>query len=442
MSRSRWVLALLAVALVAVAAWFGNSVRIAAHRNRLRTAADSVAAAEFSRRDRDIEFYERRAAEDTISAGDRAQLAALYLRRAREGGDYGDVLRAEALARKSLALRTAHNADVNVTLMMSLMEQHRFAEARDIGRQLVAEYPSHHGYRALLGEVSLEVGDYAGARAAFDSLPGDARASFNIAPRLARWLEIQGNSKGARGILYRAMAAADSSADLSREQVAWFHLRVGDIDMRNGRLRGAETALRSGRDVMPEDYRLMAAQARLASLRRDWRRAIALGDSSIAMSLDPGTLGLIGDAHLALGDSVKAREYMKTMEVALAAEPGAYHRASGLHLLDRGIRVNEVAAKARQELATRRDIYGYDLLAWALHKQQRHREARQAMAYALRMGTRDALIYYHAGMIELALGSRDSARRFLEAALAVNPSFDARHSATAKATLDSLSRVR
>ncbi len=440
MSRWRWGVLLLGVAVVVAAAWFGNRARSATQRNRATAAADSAAADEHSRRDRDIVFYERRAAADPISAGDRAQLAALYLRRAREGGDYGDVLRAEELARESLTLRSTHNADVNATLILSLMEQHRFAEARDVGRRLVAENPSNTGYRALLGEVSLEVGDYAGARAAFDSLPLDSRTSFNIAPRLARWLEILGNNRGARRILYRAMAAADSSPDLSREQVAWFHLRVGDIEMRNGRLRGAESALRSGRDVMPQDYRLMAAQARLAALKGDWRRAISLGDSSIAISLDPGTLGLIGDAYLALGDSVKAREYMKTMEVAIAAEPGAYHRASGLHLLDRGEQVDEVAARAREEMAARKDIYGFDLLAWALHKQGRHREALQAMTQALRLGTRDASLFYHAGMIHRALGSDANAATYLKAALDVNPFFDPRHPRTARAVLDSLER--
>ena len=41
------------------------------------------AVSESEIRDRDIAFYERRAAEDTASAGDRSQLAILYMDRAR-----------------------------------------------------------------------------------------------------------------------------------------------------------------------------------------------------------------------------------------------------------------------------------------------------------------------------------------------------------------------
>ena len=61
-------------------------------------------------RDRDIVFYERRAAEDTASAGDRSQLASLYIQRARATGAFTDYERAERLARRSLALRTEHNS--------------------------------------------------------------------------------------------------------------------------------------------------------------------------------------------------------------------------------------------------------------------------------------------------------------------------------------------
>ena len=67
--------------------------------------------------------------------------------------------------------------------------------------------------------------------------------------------------------------------------------------------------------------------------------------------------------------------------------------------------------KAREEIAARQDIYGWDLLAWALHQNGRDGEAAPAMARALALGTRDAMLFYHAGMIERALGDRDAARR-------------------------------
>lgn len=438
MTRRNRTTAFLAVGVVVAAGGWGAAHFRASEKQGGKQQPGAEAAAEFAIREQDIAFFERRANEDPISAADRAELAARFLQRSRETGDFNDVLRAEKLARKSLALRAAHNSETNVTLIAALLEQHRFVEARDLAQRLVAEEPEVERYRSMLGEIDLEVGDYEGARAAFSSLSGQSRRTFSIAPSLARWLEITGDAPAARRMMYRAMATADSMDELPREPVAWFHLRVADLEMRNGRLRHAERALRAGRAILPRDHRLLAADARLAALRHDWRRVIALGDSAIAVVLDPGTIGLVGDAYAALGDAAKAEEYIKTMEVAVVQQPGAYHRAWSLFLLDHDRRVPEVLAKVREELDTRRDIYGYDLLGWALYKQQRYVEARQALAKALSEGTQDAVLFYHAGMIERAAGRTAAARQYLERALELNPTFDPMHPAIAKATLDSM----
>lgn len=424
------------VALISVA-WGVAQLSGTETRSRTREA-EALAARQFSDRQVEIAFFEKRAAEDTISAADRAELAARYLQRSRETGDFTDVLRADSLARKSIALRSSRNVAAVVTLIASLLEQHRFTEARALAQNLVKDEPSEARYRSMLGEINLEVGDYDGARAMFSSLGPDVVATLNVAPSFARWLEIKGDVQGSRRVLYRMLARADSARHLPRETVAWFHLRVADAEMRHGRLRGAERALRAGRALVPRDHRLLAADARLAALKEEWRRAIALGDSAITIALEPGTVGLIGDAYASLGDSAKAEEYNRTMEVAVVQQPGAYHRAWSLFLLDHDRRIPEVLAKVEEELKTRKDIYGFDLLAWALYKQGRLPESRAAMAKALSQGTQDALLFYHAGMIERASGRPASAGRFLERALEVNPAFEPRHRERARATLDSL----
>ena len=61
------------------------------------------------------------------------------------------------------------------------------------------------------------------------------------------------------------------------------------------------------------------------------------------------------------------------------------------------------------------------------------------MTQALALGTRDAMLFYHAGMIERALGNAEAARKHLESALETNPYWDPFHPAEARAVLDSLS---
>jgi Tfp pilus assembly protein PilF len=57
---------------------------------------------------------------------------------------------------------------------------------------------------------------------------------------------------------------------------------------------------------------------------------------------------------------------------------------------------------------------------------------------ALALGTRDALLYYHAGMIAAHQGQRARARQLLGDALAINPGFDPLQAAVARQTLAEL----
>jgi hypothetical protein len=57
---------------------------------------------------------------------------------------------------------------------------------------------------------------------------------------------------------------------------------------------------------------------------------------------------------------------------------------------------------------------------------------------ALDVGTRDAKVLYHAGMIAVALGQTDRARAFLEDSLALDPSFDPLQVSRARSTLATL----
>jgi tetratricopeptide (TPR) repeat protein len=285
-----------------------------------------------------------------------------------------------------------------------LLAQHRFTEARDEAAALVAREPDIPQYRSLLGEVAMEVGDYATTQTMFDSAWSE-RASLGTAPRLARWMELTGHIRDARRMLTAARDDAMSRRDVANETKAWFNLRVADLELRAGRFNAAESALQAGLAIEPDDPRLFAAMARLAAARGAPRDVIRWGERAIGLQLDPATLGLVGDAYAALGDTAKSTEYFHTLEVAVSAQPGAYHRAWSLYLLDHSLRVDEVLRKAQEELVDRKDIYGYDLVAWALHKSGREQEAATMMRQALKLNTPDPLLVRHAAAISKASGS-------------------------------------
>jgi tetratricopeptide (TPR) repeat protein len=247
----------------------------------------------------------------------------------------------------------------------------------------------------------LELGAYTHARSLFRSLGPSARDP-SVLTRLARWHELEGRVELADRLLREARDRALQLHDLPPEQRAWFHLRVADLALRYGRLKEAAAALEAGLAESPADHRLLAARARLATARGDSRGAVRDGERALVAAFDPATLGVLADAYTALGDTTSAARLERAMDAALHGQSGPFHRARSLHLLDRGRHVPDVLRRADEDLRTRRDVYGWDVYAWALHASGRMREAAAAMDSALALGTRDPLLLGHARVIRQA----------------------------------------
>ncbi len=348
-------------------------------------------------RDRDIEFYAQRAATDRESASDRAALAGLLFSRARTSGSTRDLDRAEAAARESIALRGSRNSAAFELLATILMSRHAFVEAHAVASQADSLAPGTPSHLALLGEIELELGEYDAAATHFRAVQFDGQ-QFTIGARIARWYELTGRAAEARAMLQRATAQVAKRDDLPREQAAWFDYRLGELELRVGRPAAADSAFRHGLQQHPGDLRILGALSRSALAQGAWRRAVAYGEESLAEQLDPGTLGTLSVAWNALGDSAQAAQYTQAMSVAALSQPVAIHRAWGLHLLDHGSNADRstVLRLAQEDIRVRRDVYGYDLLAWALHRAGRSAEARVAMRKAMARGTEDVALAAHA----------------------------------------------
>ena len=99
---------------------------------------------------------------------------------------------------------------------------------------------------------------------------------------------------------------------------------------------------------------------------------------------------------------------------------------------------SEALALAHKEFEVRHDIYTWDALAWALYKNGKYQEASDAIDNALRPGTRDALLFFHAGMIASRLGQTSQAKERLQTALSINPQFHVIYSDVARQQLKML----
>ena len=137
---------------------------------------------------------------------------------------------------------------------------------------------------------------------------------------------------------------------------------------------------------------------------------------------------LLGDVRAALGDTAAAATQYRLVRVI-----ERLNRANGVavdlelarfeadHALDPGASPGRAVAMARRALAERPTIYAQDTLGWALRQADRPREALPHARAAVRLGTRDALLWYHLAAVETDLGMTAAARRHLAEAFAISP---------------------
>jgi len=157
------------------------------------------------------------------------------------------------------------------------------------------------------------------------------------------------------------------------------------------------------------------------------------------------SLALLGDLyHLAGRPEAGAARFelvARLAEHSSKIHGTPHNRALASFYANHELKVEAAYALALEEFgAGRRDIYGADALAWTALKANRLEEAQAAMKEALRLGTLDARLFYHAGMIARATGDRRAARDWLQRALALNPGFDPRQSRQARVALEEVSR--
>lgn len=416
-----------------------GAIHVRAERSRAAERASLAKAATLDRRSRDdqLRVWTIALNADPGSALALAQLAALNVQKARETGSEAYYPVAESLARRSLELRIHRNAKTYVVLASTLLAQHRFSEARVAAAAAHELEPDVPQYRALLAEIDMELGDYGAAAQGFTGL-GRYRAHLSIGPRLARWEEVNGHVSSAREILETVTAEAQNRPDLPREQMAWFHFRLGDHYRRHGSPRRAGRAYRQALETNPGDYRAHKALAELELANGRTRAAQVHARAAVGRSRTPETLLTLATVLRHSGDTAAARSIEAEVAETIGPEGGSFERAWHAYRLEWSAPSAGLTELLERESRERGDVQGYDLLAWAYYKSARLPEARAAISSALRSGTSDAAVWYHAGVIFHASGEPSRARAYMREALRLNPRFNAGQAEHARSLVRSL----
>jgi tetratricopeptide (TPR) repeat protein len=149
----------------------------------------------------------------------------------------------------------------------------------------------------------------------------------------------------------------------------------------------------------------------------------------------------LGDLYKKAGNPAEAaRQYQLVQYIGLLGHINQvlHNRDLALFYADHDIKLDEALALAHKEFEVRHDAYTWDALAWALYKNGKYQEASDAMDNALRPGVKDALLFFHAGMIANRLGQTTQARERLQQAISLNPKFHVIYADVAREQLQSL----
>ncbi|MEH2396795.1 tetratricopeptide repeat protein [Nostoc sp.] len=371
-----------------------------------------------------ISVYEEKVAQSPDSSIFLRLLADQYLRRFREMADVEDVLRAEQAARRSLALQPRHNQVSSMLLASALLSQHQFRSALDVLNNAQNPSVDNPNIVSLLASIQMELGDYEAADQLLQNLAQKESNSGQNAV-VARYLELTGNLASARQLLDKAMQEMDSFYTMSAETRAWFHVRTGDLAFAAGDLVLSEQRYREAIDLFPRHIAAFTGLARLLAAQHRWQDALNAANQGIELMPQVETLSYKADAQLALLDQKGAAETEDLIGVVayLSKVKGIYDRALAVYYTEHGIHLTEALEIARSEVAVRDDVYAEDTLAWAAAANGQWQEAQRAAQRATRLGTEDALLQFHAGMIAFHLGNREEAVKRLTQAVSLNPQF-------------------
>ena len=102
--------------------------------------------------------------------------------------------------------------------------------------------------------------------------------------------------------------------------------------------------------------------------------------------------------------------------------------------------VKRALSMARAEWSARKSIHVADALAWALHVSGRDAEALELARRATRLGTEEARLWMHRGLIEASLGLRAEAVRHLRRGLSADAGVSPWQATQARDALERLDR--
>ncbi len=369
---------------------------------------------------------------DPASAGALTELAQASLDKLREVGDPSWYATAENAATAALEVDSTNPEAMDVMGQLAL-SRHRWREALDWSRRSRLAAPARFAPIGIAGDALLELGEYDRAFAAIERRL-ELRPDLASYSRASYAAELRGEREAAIALMGLAVDAGRPGSEPS----AWARVQLGLLRFGGGDLAAAADQMRAALAERPGDPRASAGLAKVLAAQGRLDEAAGRYSAAIDRLPLPEYPAALAEIELARGRPAAARENLELVRAmqALLADSGV-RTDLDLALIEADFGrpgAAEVAA-ARAARDARPGVVGDDVLGWVLTRSGACQEGLAMARRSLRLGTRDALMLFHAGMAAACAGESAEAAGRLRAALALNPRFSVRWAPVARRTL-------
>jgi len=337
------------------------------------------------------------------------------------------------------ALRTAlqispDNFEARKAQVCVLLGHHAFARARELAMILNKRIPDDVMVYGLLVDANAALGNYPEAENAAQWMlnlrPGNTPAFLHAADLR----EVFGEPEGAIQLLKIVLDATPATDVEARVNVL---TQMARVSLEMGNLTSAESMSERALSLQPENRRALLALAEVRLLQGKPSDSVQLLQQSYQSLPQTKTLYALAEAMEAAAMQDEAKRTFAEFERRATSEfsdPDNANRELIFYYADHANNAAKALQIGELEVARRRDVHTLDAYAWALYKNGRYAEAKKQMDLLLKVGVREAPVFYHAGEIELRLGNSTHAEHYFQEAAEMNST----HSQEARIALASL----
>jgi tetratricopeptide (TPR) repeat protein len=349
-----------------------------------------------------------------------ALLGQALLQQVRETGDVSLYTRAGQAFTRALD-QDPKQLDAIIGQGMLALALHDFHAALRWADQAWALNPLRAQTLGVKVDALVELGRYDEAVTTLQQMV-DLRPDLASYTRVSYLRELHGEVEGA----IDAMSKAAGMTMPGSEQWLWTMVQLGHLYWNSGQIDDAEQVYRQALQLRNDYPYALAGVGRIQAARGNFADAIKLYEQLTRRLPLPEFVVTLGELYTATGQLERAAQQydlVRTMQKLNAASGMNVDLELATFEVNYGSDPMAALAQAQAAYAERPTIYAADTLAWAFYRTGNYASAGRYSAEALRLGTRDALLHFHAGMIAVALGETVAAQQHLRTALDINPYF-------------------